>query len=60
MGIHAQIFEKNAQAEMLSFKIMLRLKSSDEKKCSEKNAQMKINAQIEMKKMLRWKRSAIK
>ena len=33
---------------MLSFKILLRLKCSDENKCSDKNAQMKINAQIKM------------
>ena len=63
MVIRAQIFKKNAQifffhaqAKMLSFKILLRLKCSDENKCSDKNAQMKINAQIKMlssKKMLR-------
>ena len=53
MVIRAQIFIKNAQnfffnaqAKMLSFKIKLRLKCSDENKCSDKNAQMKINAQI--------------
>ena len=55
MVIRAQIFKKNAQifffhaqAKMLSFKILLRLKCSDENKCSDKNAQMKINAQIKM------------
>ena len=48
MVIRAQIFKKNAQiyffraqAKMLSFKIMLRLKCSDENKCSDKNAQFK-------------------
>ena len=55
MVIRAQILKKNAQmlifnaqAKMLSFKIMLRLKCTDENKCSDKNAQMKINAQIKM------------
>ena len=49
MVIRAQIFKKNAQiffchaqVKMLSFKIMLRLKCSDENKCSDKNAQFKI------------------
>ena len=55
MVIRAQIFKKNAQvyffhaqANMLSFKIMLRLKCSDENKCSDKNAPFKKNAQIKM------------
>ena len=55
MVIRAQIFKKNAQifffhaqVKMLIFKIMVRLKCSDENKCSDKNAQMKINAQMKM------------
>ena len=35
---NAQMFIFNAQAKMLSFKIMLRLKCTDENKCSDKNA----------------------
>ena len=38
----------HAQAIMLSFKIMLRLKCSDENKCSDINAQFKKNAQMKM------------
>ena len=62
MVIRAQIFKKNdqifffhAQAKMLSFKIMLRLKCSDENKCSDKDAQIRINIQI---KMLSFKKNA--
>ena len=57
MVIRAQIFKKNdqifflcAQAKMLSFKIMLRLKYSDENKCSDKNTPFKKMKMISYKK----------
>ena len=61
MVFRAQIFKKNAQllflfhaqAKMLSFKVMLRLKCSDESKWYDDNKYSDKNAQL--KKMLRWK-----